>query len=110
MNEHTPGPWRSTKRKPGEELNRLIHTKDGRHIAEVFQYQNHNYPDIDPEANAHLITASPDLLEALRSAEDTLKGMIYNFEHETGENVDADINHTMEKIEQAIAKTKPKGD
>lgn len=58
--------------------------------------------------HGHIMAAAPDLLEALRDAEDTLKGMIYNFEHETGENVDADINHTMEKIEQAIAKAKPK--
>ena len=78
--KHTEGPWLISKpRHPGkdQENDRLIHTKDGRHVAETFQYQNHSSPSGPSIPNAQRIVACvnaceginpeavPDLLEAL---------------------------------------------
>lgn len=136
MSEHTPKPWEYREAHDG--IWAKIKHPHGNGIAEIFciprkpqidhlaikngeiyiqvaysawyQFEVGGFNKEAWKANGLLIAAAPDLLEALRDAEDALKGMIYNFEHETGENVDASINLTMEKIEQAIAKVKPKGD
>lgn len=67
--KHTPGPWLvSIPRNPAPmcELDRLIHTVDGRHIAEVFQYQNHEHRFGPTRDDAQLIAASPNLLDAAK--------------------------------------------
>ncbi len=75
MSKHTPGPWNIAAPKEGGSLDqkedRLICTKINNrlyHIAETFQYRNtgFNTPDGVSLANARLIAAAPDLLEALQ--------------------------------------------
>ena len=68
---HTPGPWNFARAvKPGanEENNHLIYNGEKRHIAEVFQYQEHDFiiELAEASANARLIAAAPELLEALK--------------------------------------------
>ena len=68
--KHTPGPWKVTapdRGSPDQQGDRLIHTKDGRHVAETFQYQNDEHPDELSEsiANAHLIAAAPAMKKRL---------------------------------------------
>ena len=78
---HTPGPWNFARAvKPGanEENNHLIYNGEKRHIAEVFQYQEHDFiiELAEASANARLIAAAPELLEALKKA----KGAIITLE------------------------------
>ena len=71
MIKHTPGPWLIAEPKlvgPQQEGDRLIHTNGGLHIAEVIQYQGPNDNDGEGiDANASLIAAAPDLLEAAKA-------------------------------------------
>ena len=69
MNKHTPGPWESySQRKDnGPEYGFMISSstdKDADWLCEV----NGNFEQ--DEANAHLIKASPELLEALKAIAD----------------------------------------
>jgi hypothetical protein len=70
MRTHTPGPWRIAEPKiadKDQKDDRLIYGPDLRHVAEVFQYQSHQFPTANGEAlaNARLIAAAPELLDAL---------------------------------------------
>ena len=72
---YTKGPWIISKPQhcaPDQKNDRLIHDKEMRHIAEVFQYQNQQNINGPSEANAHLIAASPDMLEVLEEIIDGL--------------------------------------
>ncbi len=130
--KHTPLPW-TVSDYYEEEAGPAIIGADGYPIADVedtaimedwvnalglpddhwAEYPGQAYierPMEEFQANAEFIVRAVNnheaLLQTLRDAEDALKGMVYDFEHNTGENVDADINHTMETIEQALAKAK----
>ncbi len=101
--KHTPLPWIIFSDLEDGPVALLPAGRPGE-ICRFNQFMQNN------QANAEFIVRAVNnhdaLVEALRDADDALRGMIYDFEHETGENVDADINHTMEKIEQALAKGK----
>ena len=65
--KHTPGPWTATL------ANTIIPAKRTRIIATA--WRNSELPSIPEEeqaANAKLIAAAPELLEALRSVRDTM--------------------------------------
>jgi hypothetical protein len=63
---HTPGPWTITRgTKERGSLARGIHRPDG---ATVVRFNGLGRPaSREGEANAHLIAAAPDLLEALKA-------------------------------------------
>lgn len=87
---HTPGPWRD-----GQAGNLRVYGPDGmgEHsglIAEVFKSR----------ANARLIAAAPDLLEALRGARQTILELV-NARYSEAEGSDDDW---MAEIDAAIAK------
>ncbi len=73
--QHTPAPWENAEpRHPGgrQEEDRLIYAvSDGNwlHIAKVYQYQNDDNCDANGTAlaNACLISAAPELLQALKN-------------------------------------------
>lgn len=68
---HTPGPWKVVTCIGGE---LCIHdTIDGLHIAEPHGGL------IEQEANAHLLAASPGLLEACERAEQALRNLANGF-------------------------------
>ena len=74
--KHTPGPWKVVKPNnpgPQQENDRLIATKDKKHVAEIFQYQNHKNQNGPSLANARLIAAAPELLEALKNMVDVFQ-------------------------------------
>jgi len=62
--KHTPGPWKS-ERGSGD-YGRNITCDNGRRIIAETICSDH-------EANAHLIAAAPDLLEALQAIKDRLE-------------------------------------
>lgn len=65
MSKHTPGPWQHSVKLSGSENHRgfRILTADGWALADV---QPADEDGIEGEANARLIAAAPDLLEALK--------------------------------------------
>lgn len=60
MNKHTPGPWKAVELEipVGFARFEIHYSEDGECVAEV----------VHQEANAKLIAAAPDLLEALQAA------------------------------------------
>jgi hypothetical protein len=67
MSKHTPGPWAVTKKQPTV----VVNEGGNRWVARAFigngkSPRFHNDPD-EAEANARLIAAAPDLLDALKS-------------------------------------------
>lgn len=72
MTKHTPGKWKYARAKSGDkdqENDHLVYVAD-KHIAEVFQYQNHehNIGNEEVKANACLLATAPQLLEACKRA------------------------------------------
>lgn len=99
-NKHTPGPWEvcDAKRPDGFHIR-----SNARHwsIAAAYHMAGCSDPSLDisegeAAANARLIAAAPELLEALEVAEDVLS------------SIDGDSVHpcTLHKIRAAIAKAR----
>lgn len=70
--KHTPGPWSFRQAEsPGheQEFDHLIHTEDRRHVAVCFQFQDpeHVIQLEEALANARLIAAAPELLQAAQN-------------------------------------------
>lgn len=71
MSKHTPGPWEIDSGM------RTAINKGGKHVAMVSFYKDgtpNSVDEIEHEANARLIAAAPEMLEALkavRAADDT---------------------------------------
>lgn len=65
MSKHTPGPWLIGKRSPGGYS--LINADGWQSLARVVTVmEGDNRPFAEGVANARLIAAAPDLLEALK--------------------------------------------
>lgn len=68
--KHTKGPWHCTKKHP-----RQISDARGFKIAKCLRLtkgSNFSMPEEEAQANAHLIAAAPELLEALKAVLDSL--------------------------------------
>ena len=61
MSGHTPGPWKASAAKEGKHAPAWWICGDARFVAKAY-----GHDDMPAEANARLIAAAPDLLEALR--------------------------------------------
>ena len=86
--KHTPGPWRyeaETKTIRAEPTNYWLATMDSWDKA------------VDSNANAHLIAAAPEMLEALKSIQANNKLM---------NALNGQDRETLEKIQSAIAKAR----
>lgn len=73
MTSHTPGPWHLS-----DEVNPLITNERGNvDVAQVFFYDDGTVGSLRPAAyaDARLIAAAPDLLEALKACESALFGL-----------------------------------
>ena len=62
--QHTPGPWTAEPYRVGDSAYKIVYDADGHWLAEVFDVPN--APDT-AAADARLIAAAPELLEALRN-------------------------------------------
>jgi hypothetical protein len=58
MSAHTPGPWHVSKDQP------IVFDADNRVVADCYQHDGSSYAE--RYANACLIAAAPDLLDALQ--------------------------------------------
>ena len=98
---HTKGPWTATSE--GDAYDISAWDDDGTvHIADVCISASKN-PDAENEANARLIAAAPELLEALR-------GITVMFPDMCADASMCDDPHTMEtihKAQEAIQKATP---
>lgn len=67
MSKHTPGPWRSSPYQNNDDPTPTgcweIHALTCKHVATTF---SSDVPDAAAEANANLIAAAPEMLEALK--------------------------------------------
>lgn len=113
--KHTPGPWEADKSRFRHDNSIPIKYKDG-FVASALDFNKYDR-DSEVEANAQLIAAAPDLLEACRKALNLLWAKGAN---RTGEqypdkaSVHAMLTHT-EKVlfgylDQAIARATGKGE
>ncbi len=59
MTQHTPAPWINTGKEIRQAKTSLI-------LATVYNHRSSNQPTDEAEANARLIAAAPELLEALK--------------------------------------------
>lgn len=68
MSAHTPGPWRVVKGDNGDADGWNVHHELGwpHDVSQVAETSDYPYFAIKNEADAHLIAAAPDLLEALK--------------------------------------------
>lgn len=85
--KHTPGPWQSYN---GEVTTRKTLGRSFRRIAVVQDYGLGSLPEVD-EANAKLIAAAPDLLEALESACGCIEASLDEVPSETREAMESDL-------------------
>lgn len=67
MSQHTPGPWIVYNDSDDGKTNRIEIAARGKTVARIY----HSVPKEDLP-NARLIAAAPDLLEALRVAEESV--------------------------------------
>jgi len=72
MNKHTPGPWKFYKGKLRPKFSQVmiieIRDKTGKSIVKWTGFDGVNLPKKEIEANAHLMAAAPELLEACQLA------------------------------------------
>ena len=98
---HTPGPWLVTREAKRLEIAGAAHdvglSNGGEGIAKVWAARDAG----DGLANARLISAAPELLEALRQAEWALE------KYETSED-DPDDHPSLDIVRAAIAKAEGK--
>jgi hypothetical protein len=73
MVKHTPGPWHVEENR-AYHTSFLIYSQAGNQLAQCFNWQNKSF-DIAADANARLIAAAPELLEAL-------EWVLNSYEHE----------------------------
>ena len=113
MAAHTPGPWREI---PWKKLDIENHSK---RVIVAGDYADEGEPDLivelvagdEVDANARLIAAGPELLEALKAAHHELTALHGLYAHDnprpdlSGEDAfQIDATNTINKIVQAIAK------
>ena len=97
----SPAPW-SVYINNAYHTSWIIRCYKGNQIAQVANYQDKSF-DINAEANAHLISAAPDLLDALENLLEEQNGIpILRREKE--------YNDAIQKAMEAIVKAKGGGE
>lgn len=74
MSKHTPGPWKQGTRGPNGCP--IIGTEKGLMVCMLAHSANESGQKEQAEANAHLIAAAPELLEALEELSGIVQGIL----------------------------------
>lgn len=101
MNKHTPGPW-SINPKGGTPMVG-IDLQDGGELLPIVEVV-YGYNNAEAKANAHLIAAAPELLEALKNLLDAC--LLADIYLELSDKVDGSL---MDSANKAIAKATGEG-
>lgn len=103
-NAHTTGPWLAPENKSQYINTRNIVGGDGKVFAHIsFSHQSREMSDAEMRANAKLMAAAPDLLEALIEAEALLQ-RFYESPSLASTSGAAAIDDSISSIRAAIAK------
>ena len=111
MSEHTKGPWQAVKRAGSYTSPFIIQTEHGRHVANLTgsNLEPEGQSIGEAEANARLIAAAPELLEAL-------KGLVAAYEaaqdregFPTGYGLEKESDAFMRSAHAAIARATGEG-
>ncbi len=101
--KHTPGPWRLDETfvdgqwgNPSHWVCEIVGPDNSRIVADIPEYRTYEEDAAELEANARLIAAAPELLEALEYAQAWIT--------EVGERKGLPNGRTLQTIEAAIAK------
>lgn len=97
MSAHTPGPWRLVEWTAPDDYGWSIKIGDAPHRLEVSAWS------ASSEADAHLIAAAPELLEALERLADTTQGLDVTFRSAAEESTAEDA---LGQARAAIAKAR----
>jgi len=108
---YTKTPWFYTETHTPEpqQDDYLIHDAEGRHIAEVFQYQNNENQNGPSQANAEFIVRACNLHEELLKACELVPKMIETLMDELAEQKATDwgiVNDGLIKVQRAVVKAK----
>ena len=98
MTPHTPAPWKADIENSAEGLN--ITDDEGRRIAHTATIRNPDYTPLiseEAKANARLIAAAPELLEALKELTDLLQSP-------SGAGTMSEIRDSANRARAALAK------
>lgn len=91
---HTPGPWATAV--VVKDFVSVIDEKNGQYIADVY-YRSDDDGNNETEANARLIAAAPELLEAAKD----VCGLLFSLDN-------VDENHpAYQRLKEAIKKAQP---
>lgn len=101
MSKHTPGPWRSHTNGSDFFVTATdFHGANGKvakcYVADVQKFRNESGED-ECQANAKLIAAAPDMLEAL-------KGILNSFHESVKTTASLDEFPSLKAVQAAIAK------
>lgn len=96
--QHTPGPWALSRPKYSCDRER-VKNSEGIQVADV---HSHIEDDLVGNANARLIAAAPELLEALEGAIGALEFSVDFARDDEGEDNSEDIEFAQNKLKAAI--------
>lgn len=104
MSRHTPGPWRHDDPDSGRMTQVFSgeNATDGFLVAYVIHESVNEEQKATDEGNARLIAAAPDMLRALRQAEDGLASSLATWRQENGDNTS--VIGALRFVRKAISK------
>lgn len=76
MGKHTPAPWDISDTGPKYSINAGTGGAARKHIAMVSCFKGHEGEQEENEANARLIAAAPEMLEALKEAHEAVSYLV----------------------------------
>jgi hypothetical protein len=101
--KHTPGPWGASNFGPGKGAWEITAEETGQSIGVIGAMRT---PEEVEEANARLIAAAPDLLEALAQARELVKVARFHFPKSIKNPDTFQLENTNATINAAIRKAK----
>ena len=108
MSKHTPGPWSTVRGAGDSETPAYVQDRNGMLLAYCDVLSDPNLPESVGEANARLIAAAPEMLEALEMVAAAFEGPLPPGNHPEGSWLDTmpHMDEPAAAVLAAIAKAK----